>query len=287
LPRRFITFRHPRSSWPCCSNACVIVPVPLGGHGGWGGISHPRTAGGPGRRAARCRQRGQAASPAGRAALHANQAVPTGRLIELLWGGQPPPKAKVTLQNYVVRLRRLHDVATARTGDPVPVTQPPGYLVRAGPDELDLLSFERLVAEGWQARAAGDVEHAASLLRSALALWRGSALADVDAEPLQHSEAARLEERRLAAVDDWVEAELLLGRHQHLVAELRARGHAPDARAPPVAAHAGSVPVGPPSRRPAGLPGRPAGGGGGGGGGGGRASAWNRAASSSACSRRS
>ena len=108
--------------------------------------------------------------------LHANQAVPTGRLIELLWGGQPPPKAKVTLQNYVVRLR---DVATARTGDPVLVTQPPGYLVRAGPDELDLLSFERLVAEGRQARAAGDVEHAASLLRSALALWRGPALADV------------------------------------------------------------------------------------------------------------
>jgi AcrR family transcriptional regulator len=112
-----------------------------------------------------------------------------GRLIELLWGGHPPLSAKAALQNYVVQLRRLLRPAASRTGTAVLVTQPPGYLLRAGPDELDLLRFEHLVADGRRARVAGDVEGAASLLRSALALWQGPPLADVGAEALQHGEA--------------------------------------------------------------------------------------------------
>jgi DNA-binding SARP family transcriptional activator len=102
------------------------------------------------------------------------------------------------------------------------VTRPPGYVLRLEPDELDALRFERLLADGRGALAAGRSESAAATLRDALALWRGPALADVAYEPWAQAEIARLEERRRAALEERIEADLAVGRHAELVGELEA-----------------------------------------------------------------
>ena len=99
---------------------------------------------------------------------------------------------------------------------------PPGYLIRAGPEELDLLRFERLVEEGRRALAGGEAETAAARLHEALGLWRGPALADFAYEEFASVESARLEELRLAAIEDRVDADLALGEHAALTGELQA-----------------------------------------------------------------
>jgi DNA-binding SARP family transcriptional activator len=132
----------------------------------------------------------------------ANEVISTDRLIDDLWGEAPPRTALNTLQYYVSQLRKL-------LGADRIVTQPPGYVIRIGPDELDLERFEGLV-EGGGAEGA----------RDALALWRGPALADFAYEEFAQAEAARLEELRLAALEQRVDADLALGRHAELVGEL-------------------------------------------------------------------
>ena len=139
--------------------------------------------------------------------LEAGRVVPAERLIDELWGERPPPTAATALQVYVSKLRKALGGGAIRTSAP-------GYVLECEPDDLDLRRFERLTAD---ARGA-DPEHAARLLREALALWRGSPLADVDL-PV---EAARLEELRLAALERRFEAELTLGHGGDLVAELEA-----------------------------------------------------------------
>jgi DNA-binding SARP family transcriptional activator len=141
---------------------------------------------------------------------HANEVVSTDRLIDELWGAQAPSTAANTLQYHISRLRKTLAPSKAI------VTREPGYLIRIGPDELDLLRFERLVEESRQAPA----EVAARLLREALALWRGPALADVALESFAQPEILRLEELRVGALERRVEADLALGRHGELVAEL-------------------------------------------------------------------
>jgi DNA-binding SARP family transcriptional activator len=140
-------------------------------------------------------------------ALEAGRIVPVERLIDELWGDSPPPTATTALQVYVSKLRKT-------LGDGAIETRAPGYVLRCAPDELDLRRFERLTAE---ARGA-EPERASALLGEALALWRGSALADVDL-PL---EAARLEELRLAAQEQRIDADLARGRSAELVGELEA-----------------------------------------------------------------
>jgi DNA-binding SARP family transcriptional activator len=140
----------------------------------------------------------------------ANEVVSTDRLIDDLWGAQAPNTAGNALQYHVSQLRKALAPTEAI------LTQEPGYLIRVGPDELDLLRFERLVEEA--RRAPSDV--AASLLREALRLWRGSALADVAHEPFAQAEILRLEELRLAALERRVDADLALGRYGELVGEL-------------------------------------------------------------------
>jgi DNA-binding SARP family transcriptional activator len=140
----------------------------------------------------------------------ANEVVSTDRLIDDLWGAHTPSTAANALQYHVSRLRK----ALAPTE--VILTQEPGYLIRVGPDELDLLRFERLVEEARHA----PTEVAAQLLRTALDLWRGPALADVVNEPSVQAEILRLEELRLGALERRVEADLALGRHVELVGEL-------------------------------------------------------------------
>ena len=142
----------------------------------------------------------------------ANEVVSTDRLIDELWGARTPGGAANALQYHVSRLRKLLGGADAI------VTKEPGYLIRVGPDELDLLRFERLVEEGQRSSP----ETAARLLRDALALWRGPALADVAHESFAQAEILRLEELRLVALERRIYADLALGRDAELVAELEA-----------------------------------------------------------------
>ncbi len=147
--------------------------------------------------------------------LHANEVVSRDRLIDGLWGERPPPTAGHTLDNYVSRLRKV-------LGDARLSRRPPGYVLHVESDELDLDRFERLFQEGREALARGDAGEAAAALRSALALWRGAALADLLYEPIAATESERLEERRLMALEDRIDADLALGRSAELVPELEA-----------------------------------------------------------------
>ena len=139
--------------------------------------------------------------------LNANRPVSTERLVGGLWGDEEPATALGALQNYVSQLRKA-------LGKEVIVTKPPGYMAVVGPDELDLEVFKRLVAEA----AEADLSGRAARLHEALSLWRGPPLAEFAEEFA--IEIARLDELRLAALEGRIDADLDLGRHAELVAEL-------------------------------------------------------------------
>jgi len=145
--------------------------------------------------------------------LNANERVSRDRLVEELWGQTAPATARKVVQNHVSHLRRA-------LGDGTLVTQGSGYLLRLEPGSLDLDRFEQLLADGRHALDHGDPQQAAELLREALALWRGPPLADLGFESFAQGEIARLEERRVFAIEERIEADLELGRHSDLVAEL-------------------------------------------------------------------
>jgi YVTN family beta-propeller protein len=154
--------------------------------------------------------------------LNANRVVSLDRLI-----AESPDEsadAEHRLRVQVSRLRKL-----LGTGDSAGrlVTRAPGYLLALDPEELDVTRFEALVGEGRRALEENDAERAASKIREAEALWRGTPLADVELHAFAEAEVERLEGLRLAAVEDRIEAELALGRQAQLVLELEAlvRGH--------------------------------------------------------------
>ncbi len=152
--------------------------------------------------------------------LDANRVVSVDRLIEELWGGRPPPRATVTLRSYVSMLRRVVEPERAPGAtSAVLAWQPPGYVLRVGPDDLDATRFERLARDG-RAVLPSDPVAAETMLGEALALWRGDALADVAFEPFAQGEVARLGELRLATAEDQVEARLAAGRHAEVVPDL-------------------------------------------------------------------
>jgi DNA-binding SARP family transcriptional activator len=153
--------------------------------------------------------------------LHANRLVPADRLIEELWGGEPPGTAAAALQVYVAKLRRALDPGAAPDTHPVIVTRAPGYLLRIAPEQLDVLRFEELFGEAVRLLEQGEPSGAAATCREALALWRGEPLADLVYEPFAQTPIARLEELRLAALETRIDADLALGRHGELIAELR------------------------------------------------------------------
>ena len=140
----------------------------------------------------------------------ANEIVSSDRLIDELWGAEPPRTAANALQYHVSQLRK-----TLASGDAI-VTREPGYLIRVGPDELDLFRFERLVTQAQRASP----ELSAQLLRDALGLWRGPVLADLADASFARAEILRLEELRLGALELRLEADLARGRAAELVAEL-------------------------------------------------------------------
>jgi len=149
--------------------------------------------------------------------VHANQVIPSERLIEELWPGQAVDRAADSLQ---VRLSELRKALRAAGEADRLATRSPGYLLRVTPGELDSQRFEQLAAEGNAALAAGDAVTAAQRFDQALGLWRGPALAGFDAVPSARAEAGRLEEQRLAALESRAEALMACGRHRDLIAEL-------------------------------------------------------------------
>jgi len=149
--------------------------------------------------------------------LHANEVISRDRLIEELWGEHPPATAAKSLQVQISRLRK----ALGGGEGPI-ITGPNGYSIRVARGELDLERFGRLAEEGRSALGADDPERAAGLLREALSLWRGPPLADFTYEAFAQMEIGRLEELRLAALEDRIDADLARGRHAELVAELEA-----------------------------------------------------------------
>ncbi len=147
--------------------------------------------------------------------LHDGEVVSAGRLIELLWD-EPPADAAKALQVNVSRLRR------ALGSEDVVQTRPGGYLLQVEADSFDVRQFERHAATGRDLLAAGDVAGARSALAEALALWRGTPLADLASEPFAGPAVSRLEELYLVTIEDRIEADLLLGAHAQLVGELEA-----------------------------------------------------------------
>lgn len=142
--------------------------------------------------------------------LNANRVVSVDRLADDLYAGAAPVTAVTQVQRQISELRKA--LGAESTID----TQPPGYVIRLAPEQLDLHRFERLTDEAGPAEA----RLAAGLLREALGLWRGEALADLAFEPFARPAIDRLEEIRLAALERRVEADLALGRHVEATAEL-------------------------------------------------------------------
>jgi len=149
--------------------------------------------------------------------LNAGQVVAFDEIADVLWGAAPPPSARVTVRNYVSRLRQaVEQAGPGRIG-----TTPRGYLISLGAGELDVARFEVLTASAQAAVRGGSWEPAAARARAALALWRGEPLADVGAEVLTAREVPRLAETRLLALEARIEADVQLGRQADVIAELQ------------------------------------------------------------------
>jgi DNA-binding SARP family transcriptional activator len=145
--------------------------------------------------------------------LRAGEVVSTDRLIDALWGEHPPPSALNSIHVYVSQLRKV-------LGNGRLETRGRGYLLALEPAQLDLARFEHLLRDGRELLTSGEPDRAANTLRGALGLWRGSPLSDVASVPFAEGEVARLEELRLVALEERIEADLALGRHAELVPEL-------------------------------------------------------------------
>jgi DNA-binding SARP family transcriptional activator len=143
--------------------------------------------------------------------LNANRVVATESLVDALWGEQPPRTATTSLQNGISQLRKLLGASAVET-------RPPGYVLHAAPEQLDLVRFERLLARAREEPVA----ERAKTLREALALWRGEPLADLSFEAFAQDEIRRLQELRLVATEERLDAELAGGRAADVVAEAEA-----------------------------------------------------------------
>src|SRR5262245_8812111 len=148
-------------------------------------------------------------------ALNAGRAVSMEQLVDELWGDSVPETAPKMVQIYVSQLRKVLPRSEIET-------RAPGYRLALDPEAVDSHRFERLLADGRRALAAGRPDEAAATLRDAISLWRGAALAEFGSEPFAHVESARLEELRIEVLEERLEADLALGRHDELVGELDA-----------------------------------------------------------------
>jgi DNA-binding SARP family transcriptional activator/streptogramin lyase len=154
--------------------------------------------------------------------IHANEVRPAERLIEELWPRQPPDSALSTLQGYVSRLRKALATNGSSAAEPLIVFRAPGYVLTVPLEQIDARRFERLLGEAEALAGSRDARGAAASLRQALGMWRGPPLAEFRYEEFAQAEIARLEELRLKAIEDRVDADLACGRHRALVPELEA-----------------------------------------------------------------
>jgi DNA-binding SARP family transcriptional activator len=159
-------------------------------------------------------------------ALHADQVVPVAALIDELWGENPPRSARTTLQTYILQLRELIATALAAgenercTAKDILATVPAGYRLETRGGPVDYREFDRRAGTGYRAMDAEDYSGAARRLAEALSLWRGAALTDIRAGNQIDMEIRRLEESRLCALAQRIDADLCLGRHRELLPEL-------------------------------------------------------------------
>src|SRR5271167_3594044 len=142
--------------------------------------------------------------------LRNGQVVDIDEMIELIWAGDPPRSARVTLYNHVRRLRQV----LAGAGQTPLQTRGSGYLIETAPDTVDVMRFLVLHAAGHAAHRERDWPLAATRLRAALALWRGQPLMDIPCPPLADSEVPYLLALRIAALEDRIDADLQLGGHR-------------------------------------------------------------------------
>jgi DNA-binding SARP family transcriptional activator/streptogramin lyase len=147
--------------------------------------------------------------------LHANEIVSRDRLIDELWGDRPPGTAGHSLDVQISRLRKIF-------GPEVLLTRSGGYVLQADQESIDAHRFQRLLEKGRRANAEGAFDEALHALREALGIWRGPAFAELTYEAFARTEIERLEELRLVATEERIEAELALGRHDTLIPELEA-----------------------------------------------------------------
>ena len=153
--------------------------------------------------------------------IRANELVSSDWLIEELWRERPPADAQNALQAAVSRLRRALNGDRRDNGRGVRVvTRAPGYVLEVNPELIDARRFEQMAREGRDALSDGDPRYASAVLQDALALWRGAPFADFVYEPFAQHEIARLEELRLSAVEDRIDADLERGRELEVVPEL-------------------------------------------------------------------
>lgn len=155
-------------------------------------------------------------------AVNANSVVRAEQLIEELWGPQPPAKATATLQTYMSHLRRLLSMGESTSDERSVVlhTRNVGYSLSLPERAVDASRFSELVGQGRAELDGGQFETGAETLRSALAVWQGSALSDVDPGPVLRQHISRLEETRVAVTDQRMEVELMLGHHHEVISEL-------------------------------------------------------------------
>jgi DNA-binding SARP family transcriptional activator len=155
--------------------------------------------------------------------LRANNIVMLDAIIDELWGDKPPKSAVPTAQTYIYQLRRQFEPwLPSNTVEHVLATCGTGYMLRIDPDQLDVNAFLRLAKQGRTALASGDPAAAGRLLRQALSLWSGPALADVTTGPTLQAYVVHLKEQRTHTVELRIQADAMLGRHRELVGELKA-----------------------------------------------------------------
>ncbi|MCF3137065.1 AfsR/SARP family transcriptional regulator [Streptomyces olivochromogenes] len=157
-------------------------------------------------------------------ALYPGRVVPVPTLMEEIWGTDLPQSALTTLQTYILQLRRMLGTAMGPdapgSAKDVLATRYGGYTLQVPAEAVDVYQYERLVAEGRQAFEDGEDESSAASLHEALKLWDGPALVDVRVGPILEIEVIRLEQSRLVARERRIDADLRLGRHVELIAEL-------------------------------------------------------------------
>jgi DNA-binding SARP family transcriptional activator len=149
--------------------------------------------------------------------IQRGEVVADERLIDELWRARPPASATNTLQSLVLRLRRRLN----ESGGQILIRRPSGYLLQVADDQVDSHYFAALAERGEELASRGSDIQASCILAEALGMWHGRVLGDIPPTPMVQAEAARLEEARLAAIENRIDADLRLGRHAVLIGELR------------------------------------------------------------------